>query len=191
MVDPAHVERILSDVARLVGEGRVVVFGSAALALQLVQPPTTRDVDVWCEPAEKGDIVTALMGELSWYHDRHGVFVEVWGPETFAAPCGWRERASERTLPERPGVTLVVPHPHDVLLSKLERFEEKDREHAERILAELPLSLGELDELMAESPFRDGTIVDEDRLRRFEHGAQRLRGLIQRGSPGGGPGAIG
>jgi len=170
MVDPAKVERILSDAARLVGDGEIVVFGSAALALWLSDAPATRDVDLWCEPSEKGEVVTALMGELSSYHERHGAFVEVWAPETFAAPQGWRERARIESLPDLPGVRLVVPHPHDVLVSKLERFEEKDREQAERILAELPMTSRELDALLAESPHRRGTIGDAERLRALIEG---------------------
>ena len=35
MVDPENVPRVLSDAARLLGTGRLVVFGSAALALRL------------------------------------------------------------------------------------------------------------------------------------------------------------
>jgi hypothetical protein len=180
MVEPADVERILSDVARLVGEGEVIVFGSAALALRMDRPPSTRDVDLWCVPVEKGEIVTALMGELSWYHERNGVFVEVWGPETFAAPAGWRQRAVERSLAQNPRVRLVVPHPHDVLVSKLERFEERDREHAATILDEYPLRLDELDALIAAAPHRRGQVEDPERRARFEHGAARLRALVGR-----------
>jgi hypothetical protein len=179
MVDPADVDRILSDAARLVGAGEIVVFGSAALARWLGDPPATRDVDLWCEPPEKGDVVAALMGELSWYHERHGVYVEVWAPETFAAPAGWRERARTEVLDDHPGVRLVAPHPHDVLLSKLERFEEKDRDHARRILAEHPLSAAGLDALLEECPHRRGRIADPERVRRFEHGASRLRRMLR------------
>lgn len=86
MVTPGHVERIVTDAARLVAEGELVVFGSAALAYWLADPPHSRDVDLWCEPPERGEPVAALMGELSWYHQRHSAYVEVWAPETFAAP---------------------------------------------------------------------------------------------------------
>jgi hypothetical protein len=46
MVEPGQVEPILSDAARLVGEGELVVFGSAALALWLRNAPSSRDVDL-------------------------------------------------------------------------------------------------------------------------------------------------
>lgn len=70
MVQPADVPQILKDAARLLKEGEIVVFGSAALAFWMPEAPATRDVDLWCTPAERGAMVEALMGELSWYHDR-------------------------------------------------------------------------------------------------------------------------
>jgi len=179
MVAPDKVESILSDAARLVREGEIVVFGSAALALWLARGPTSRDVDVWCDPPEKGDILAALMGELSWYHTTHGAYVEVWAPETFAAPRGWRERARVRRHEDYPGVRLVIPHPHDVLVSKLERLETKDREHVARILEQCPLAPAVFDDLLAASPHELGEVDEPERLRRFRHGAQTVRELLE------------
>ena len=65
MVDPADVPRVVIDAARLVREGELIVFGSAALAFTLDKAPTSRDVDVYCIPPERGDAVEALMGERS------------------------------------------------------------------------------------------------------------------------------
>lgn len=179
MVEPSEVEPILSDAARLVREGELVVFGSAALALWLRAAPSSRDVDLFCEPAEKGEILAAMMGELSWYHEKHGAFVEVWAPETFAAPLGWRERARLHIHQDAPGVRLLVPHPHDVLVSKLERFEEKDRDHGRRILAEFPLSRQAFEALVAAAPHRRGLVAEAERRQRFEHGVDALRGWLQ------------
>lgn len=184
MVDPADVPRVVKDAARLVRSGELVVFGSSALAFWLEGAPSTRDVDVYCTPADAGDAVVALMGELSWYHDRHGAYVEVWAPETFAAPEGWRERARRLPVEEAPGVQVIVPHPHDVLFSKLERFEERDVDHARCILAEHPLSAGRLDELARAMPHRRGEIAEPERSARFEHGLKRLTelaGVTRRG----------
>lgn len=92
MVDPEDVPRIVGDAARLLQRGELIVFGSSALAFWLADPPISRDVDLWCDPPDRGAIVEALMGELSWYHKRHGAYVEVWAPETFAAPAPTRSR---------------------------------------------------------------------------------------------------
>ena len=180
MVDPADVPRVVTDVARLVREGELIVFGSAALAFTLDAAPTSRDVYVYCIPPEHGDAVEALMGECSWYHDRHGVYVEVWGPETFAAPVDWRRRARVMRLEELPALTVLVPHSHDVLCSKLERFEERDIEHARLILAQHPMDAAELAERAQVMPHRTGAITDPDRIRHFEHGLGRLERMLSR-----------
>ena len=127
MVTPEDVPRILNDAARLVRDGEIVVFGSASLAMWLDKAPSSRDVDMWVTPEDRGEIVGALMGELSWYHDKHGTYVEVCGPETFEAPSSWRSRAKSMSLPDYEKVRIVVPHPHDVLLAKLPRYAPSDQ----------------------------------------------------------------
>lgn len=182
MVDPDDIPRIVTDAARLVRQGVIVLFGSSALAYWLDDPPRTRDVDLWCEPPEQGEIVEALMGELSWYDEKHGAYVEVWAQETFAAPLGWRERARVLTFDELPDVSVIVPHPHDVLLAKLGRFDESDRDHADRVLAQYPLDEQQLGQLAASSPYRTGGIVEPDRRARFEFALKQLSAMVRRRS---------
>lgn len=105
--------------------------------------------------------------------------MEVWAPETFAAPEGWRDRARIAPHRELHGVRLVVPHPHDVLISKLERFESKDCEHLEQVLEEYPLSPAAFDALVKLTPHRRGAISDPERLRRFEHGLAAARARVE------------
>jgi hypothetical protein len=184
MVDPQTVPRIVLDAARLVRAGEIVVFGSASLAFWLRDAPTSRDVDLWVTPEERGESVEALMGELSWYHERHGVYVEVLGAETFSAPASWRARAKRVLLPEAPSVVVVVPHPHDILVAKLERYELQDRDHIRRILAELPLDAPGLDALADEAPGRRERGLDPRITTAFETNLTDVRGQLPARSPG-------
>ncbi len=154
MVTPDVVRRVIVDAARLVKRGEIIVFGSASLAFWLQDAPRSRDVDIWVVPEERGELVEAVMGELSWYHERHDAYVEVLGPETFEAPRNWRERAREMKLPDAPDVVLIVAHPHDVLVAKVARYSDADKDHIRRILAEIPLDRARLAELSALSPNR-------------------------------------
>lgn len=180
MVAPDDVARVLNDAARLVGRGEIVVFGSAALASWLRDAPHTRDVDLLVDPPERGEVVEALMGELSWYHERHGAYVEVSPPSTFCAPASWRTRARSVRAPDGPDVEIVVAHPHDVLVAKLERFEVSDREHAARILREVPLTDAALTALADETAYRRGGITDPARKAAFETHLAQLRALLPR-----------
>jgi hypothetical protein len=177
MVHPSQVRRIVIDTARLVKAGEIVVFGSASLAFWLANAPTSRDVDLWVTPSDRGEIVEAVMGELSWYHERHDAYVEVLGAETFAGPADWRERALALVLPEAPAVRVLVPHPHDILVAKLERMAPQDRDHIDRILGEAPLSRERLDELVARSPYRNGAVPEDSRVA-FELHLAEIRGRL-------------
>lgn len=178
MVDPHDVPRIVGDAAQLVRNGNIVVFGSAALAFWMEGAPTSRDIDLWTEPADRGDDVTALMGELSWYHEKHGAYVEVWAPETFAAPTDWRDRARVLTNEDFPNVRLIVPHPHDILFSKLERMEPRDQAHMASIVARFRLPEANIAALAATTP---AALLPEghERRARFEAGLAALRRLVQ------------
>lgn len=131
-----------------------------------------------CEPAEAGETVEAIMGELSWYHERHGAYVEVLEPATFSAPSNWRDRARALVFEEVPGIRVLVPHPHDIVLFKLDRMEARDRDHARRVLREFPLAPSEFDRLLRETPHRTGGIRDADRIVRFEADVEFLRAMI-------------
>ncbi len=65
-------------------------------------------------------------------------------------------------------MVLVAPHPHDILIAKVERWETQDREHAALILAAFPLTRGQASLLLDRTPHRTGAILDADRLARFE-----------------------
>lgn len=177
MATPAEVPNILADAARLIRRGELVVFGSGALAYWLPDAPSSKDVDVWVVPPERGDPVVAVMGERSWYHQKHLVFVEVWGPETFCAPSDWRARAQHVTMPDSPDVVLTVPHPHDVLLAKLERLDPNDLDHVHRILAWAPLTAVQLQALANATPYRTGVVTDPLRTRAFEAHLARVAAL--------------
>jgi hypothetical protein len=85
------------------------------------------------------------------------------------APLDWRNRSKRLVLDENPKVSIVVPHPHDVMMAKLERMEVKDREHIIAILAEFPRGEQTLDEFVKQMPHRRG-MVAADRSARFEVG---------------------
>ena len=77
-------------------------------------------------------------------------------------------------LPDNDNVTIVVPHPHDVLVAKLPRSSPSDRDHIDRILAQFPISAARLDELANECPSRSGHGTEADK-RAFEANLEALR----------------
>jgi hypothetical protein len=172
----AEVTRVVADAARLMRSGELIVFGSAALAFWMENAPRSKDIDVWCLPSKQGHAITALMGELSWYHEKHQIFVEVWAKETFAAPRDWRERGRRMVFQDNPKVHLIQPHPHDIMMAKLERMEVKDREHIKAVLAQFPLSAEALAHLDSQMPHHQNGFAS-DRVARYRVGLTELKTL--------------
>lgn len=123
----------------------------------------------------RADVVEAMMGEEGPYHQLRKMYVDVCPPETLVAPMSWPSRARRVRVPGAEAVTLVLVHPHDILLAKLGRFEPKDQVHARLILAEYPLDTDALERLAADSPYRSGAIRDPDLQARFEVHLETVR----------------
>lgn len=80
-----------------------------------------------------------------------------------------------------PGVKVVVPHPHDILMAKVERWEPADAEHARRILAAFPLSEARVLDLDARMPYRGGRIVDPRRIAAYQAHLGELLAMVRVG----------
>ncbi len=98
----------------------IVVFGSAPLQL-LVEPSfLSQDCDIIGD-----EIVQAVAAGLQEPCGDRDLYFEVCDPLTFRTAMGWESRAVRVQLH---GHTFVLPHPWDILTSKIGRLEEKDLE---------------------------------------------------------------
>jgi hypothetical protein len=97
---------------------KIIVFGSSRLQLGIdgnllsgpvnVIPPT--DIEEHCRQAK------LLNGQAA-------IYIDLCAPAAFTASADWPVRACEVL---RRHVTFVLPHPIDILVSKVKRLEEKD-----------------------------------------------------------------
>lgn len=71
-------------------------------------------------------------------------------------------------------VTLICPHPWDILFAKIERWEQKDQEHARLILETFPFNRTLFLQLDANMPHRTGTISDERRIAAYTGNFKKL-----------------
>ena len=113
--------RLLLKVVEVLKESAPVtisVFGSAPLQLGVDANLVSNDLDILNGPRfhEKLHQAGFLIGQADPY-------VEVGDETTFTAASGWRDRAFEQVFGN---VKIVLPHPIDILVSKVKRMEEKD-----------------------------------------------------------------
>jgi hypothetical protein len=81
------------------------------------------------EPPEASEHIHGLFGEGSTFHVTQGSYIDGVDEGTARLPNGWNTRAIVKRL-EVDGreVKAVAPSPEDVIVSKLARFDDKDKD---------------------------------------------------------------
>jgi hypothetical protein len=67
--------------------------------------------------------ISSLLGSHHMLKGQTAPYVEVSEPDVFVASTDWQSRAHKEELF---GITLIFPHPIDILVSKVNRCDEKD-----------------------------------------------------------------
>lgn len=100
----------------------ITVFGSAPLQLFIERTFLSEDIDLFAT-----EVSTAMLERFvaanHWGKGETDLYIQVCDPLAFKSTIDWRSRAIEA---ERHGHLFVFVHPWDVLVSKLQRLEEKD-----------------------------------------------------------------
>ena len=111
--------KVLADGGKTVSL-ELIIFGSSPLQMGVSSAVSSGDLDV----ATDEDIEKILeSAHLTKFH--RSPYVEVCPLNTFRTAPDWRSRAHSENLF---GITLLFPHPIDILVSKIKRCEEKDIE---------------------------------------------------------------
>jgi len=90
---------------------------------------------------EASEHINALFGEGSQFHRTHGFFIDGVDDTTAKLPTDWRRRAIVRNvaMPDGRVVRAIAPSPEDIVVSKLARLDEKDRDYVKAFHAARPL----------------------------------------------------
>lgn len=126
---------VLHEVAKIVNEPDVLVIGSQSIlgsySEDELPPEATGSMEVdtafLVDPDDaKADLVDVNIGELSEFHEEYGYYPQGVSVSTGVFPVGWRDRlVTFQTSSSEPGRGLCL-EPHDCILAKLVRFDEKD-----------------------------------------------------------------
>ena len=148
-------------IARLFKTDKVFIIGSQSILLSWPDAPivlrTSGEIDAYPEnakiwevtqkeldpeyPPEASEEINAFFGEGSDFHREHGFYIDGVDENTARLPPDWTKRAIYRGI-EVDGrqVLAVAPCPEDVIVSKLARLSEKDKEFVEAYHAARPLN---------------------------------------------------
>ncbi len=108
----------------------ITLFGSAPLQLALEPGFASADVDIFCDEAQEeinAAITAAHLGKAEGEF-----YVQYCWEGNFRTSPRWRIRAAAIPCGN---ITLILPHPIDIMIAKLHRYEEKDRRAFELVIA--------------------------------------------------------
>ncbi|GMQ86699.1 MAG: hypothetical protein BMS9Abin07_2290 [Acidimicrobiia bacterium] len=160
-----QLEHIVRASAEIAGDPEVVVFGSQAIlcsydhavlpaeAIGSIEADVTFFAD---ETREKADAVTGAIGELSLFHQTFGVYADGVEIGTATLPPDWQQRAVLFDTPMTKPGRAVCLEPHDLAVSKLVAFRDKDLRFVRALIDEGLLDADVLSTRVRELP------IDED-----------------------------
>jgi hypothetical protein len=133
-----HAIRATCDVS---GDDEVYVFGSQAILGQYPDAPESLRQSAEADIAPVTavgtvDVIDANLGELSPFHDAFGFYVHAMSIDAAVLPVGWERRAiAVRNENTRNYIGWCV-EAHDLAVSKLVAFRDKDRDFVRILLRE-------------------------------------------------------
>jgi len=187
-------ERAVRAVATEFNTDKVFIIGSQSILLAWPEAPplmrTSPEIDAYPDNAkqweneerkkhpgehpEASEQINALFGSGSQFHRTHGFYIDGVDQHTARLPDGWEARAVTREVRfGRRIVTAIAPCPDDLIVSKLARLDDKDKEYVEAYYTERPLDGALLEERIALSHFEPAVA---QRARTYVRGlAEKLR----------------
>jgi hypothetical protein len=134
-VTRGQLAHVLQAVARISGDRDILVIGSQSIlgsySEEQLPPEATGSMEVdtafFADPdGAKADDVDVNIGKFSEFHDEFGYYPQGVSISTGVFPAGWQDRLVTFQAPGTvPGRGLCL-EPHDCILAKLVRFDEKD-----------------------------------------------------------------
>jgi hypothetical protein len=162
---------VLRAVARIAEDNDILVIGSQSILgsypEDALPPQATGSMEVdtafFADPdGVKADMVDVNLGEFSEFHHEFGYYPQGVSVSTGVFPAGWRERLVIFETPRtEPGRGLCL-EPHDCILGKLVRFDEKDLDFAVALVRVGLIDLDTLDSRVGTLPAHPAVI---DRIR--------------------------
>lgn len=151
-------DHIIRAAAGSTGLREFVVIGSQAILAVLSDAPrslrSSIELDLYPRHCPERSIeIDGAIGELSLFHQTHGIYAHGVAPDTACLPAGWEERCHQTTV-EGPvgGILVHAPELHDLAFSKLAAGRFKDIEFVREMLRCSLIGSGRLERVIEQAP---------------------------------------
>jgi hypothetical protein len=160
----AQLEHAIRAACNISDDKELIVFGSQAILAGFPEPhPELRksiEVDVF--PKNKPNMVDRIdgaLGENSMFHKTHGFYVHGVSIESASLPAGWLKRTIKvQDYMDTTNVGYCI-EVHDLAVSKLIAFRDKDTEFVRRLIIEEMIDTEVLMERLRETDADNALIV--------------------------------
>lgn len=127
----SEIEHILRSAAAILNEKEFVVVGSQAILGAYPDAPgvltVSREADLYpLHDPDRADVLSAVLGEESNFHDAFGVYADGVSEGTAVLPAGWRERLIKIQNENTNGAIGWCLDPTDLAIAKHVAGREKD-----------------------------------------------------------------
>lgn len=131
-VNRAQLEHLIRAAADIADDDEIIVFGSQAVLGQFPDAPdellVSTEAGLYPKNApERADLIDGTIGELSPFHEAYGYYAQGVGETTATLPRGWRDRLVPISNANTRGATGWCLEIHDLVVSKLIPWREKDQ----------------------------------------------------------------
>ena len=135
----AELEHAIRAACEVSGDDEVYVFGSQAILGQYPDAPESlrqsAEADIAPVTAiDTVDVIDGNLGELSPFHEAFGFYVHGISIDAAILPTGWEKRTIEIRNGNTRNMTGRCVEAHDLAVSKLMAFREKDRNFVRTLL---------------------------------------------------------
>jgi hypothetical protein len=126
-----QLEHVIRAAAVIADDDELIIVGSQSILGQFPAAPDALRVSVEVDlypkhHPDRADLIDGSIGELSPFHETYGYYAQGVGPTTAVLPEGWESRLVAVHGPGTRGATGWCLEVHDLLLSKLVPYREKD-----------------------------------------------------------------
>lgn len=136
----AQFDHVVRAAGAVLNVEEILVIGSQAVLASTSVPvkesvlSMEADVAVFGDDGSKSDLIDGALGELSMFHDTHGVYAQGVSESTAVLPDGWRERLVPYRNRNTGGTVAWCLEIHDLWISKAVAGRDKDRRFCASLL---------------------------------------------------------
>jgi hypothetical protein len=129
-MERSELEHLLRAAGEIIDERQFIVIGSQSILGKYPDAPAeflrSREADFIAKNKPERTMMLEAIGEASRFYETYGYYVDPVDSRTAVLPKDWKSRLVNVSSPNTNGVTGLCLDPHDLFISKVAAWRDKD-----------------------------------------------------------------